>query len=422
MKKNFLFEISNEDWKGSVGDEYRKIEPEILKKYRVDKSNKLSDIENSFQFNRDLQRQRKNWWSQNADHEFFNSTKNENIVTLHGISSYGGSKYKTFKELKKDYDIFYNPTKIIKNEQSVIGIIVNKDPTIQFTPAMAFQKLIDDNIIGYGLGDVLLHFWTRRITVASLADNWSETFNLYRSFGKKPQTTGDWYKKNPDILNDIKSLKQQIQSIENDNSLKAQDKDALLQDLNTRLKELIRSQAHQRQQNFDYFDLTKSSGTRKNPISYLNSNLLQNDSEQMDKFGQGGVSAEAIGDVRTQSVLKPSELRRRQDRFGEMIVGNAKIKDVFTQTDYEIYENFIRETTHNGIIDDTIPRDKNSELFDSLMKLKFFSDYGVPCFDSKGDQLNVLLDFFTFKSVSKLDNITEMHIKKLIRRQLLKRI
>ena len=54
--------------------------------------------------------------------------------------------------------------------------------------------------------------------------------------------------------------------------------------------------------------------------------------------------------------------------------------------------------------------------------MKFFSDYGVPCFDSKGNQLNDLLDFFTFKSVSKLDNITEMHIKKLIRRQLLKRI
>lgn len=422
IKKNNLFEITQADWKGELGNQYRAIEPEVLKKYRVTKSNKLSDIENSFQFNRDLQRGRKTWWAKNADQEFFNSPNNENIVALHGISSYGTIKFKTYKELKKDYDVFYNPTKIQRNEQSTIGVILNKDTSIPFPPSKAFDDLIQNNAISYGLGDVILHFWPRRITNASSADNWSETFGLYKKLGKDAQTAAEWYQNNPDILKQINFLKQQIQGIKNIKILSDIEKEELTKNFTIKLKDLIRKQADERQKSFNYFDFTKSSGTRKNPISYLNSSLLQNDQDKMDEFNKAGVSNEAIGNTQMQSILSPNELRKSQTFFGEMLVGNAKIKDVFTQTEYVVYENFVRENTQNGVIDDTTSRNINSELFDSLLKLKFFADYGVPCFDFEGNYLNNLLDHFTFKSVLPQTQISENTIRILIRQKLLKKL
>jgi len=422
MSKNTknLFEISRSDWEGEIGDQYRAIEPEVLKKHRVTADNKLSDLDNSFQFNRDLQRGRKNWWMKNADQDYFNSTKNENIVILHGISTYGSkAKFKNFKELKKDYDSFYNPTKMIKNEQSAIGVIVNKDPSVNFTPADAFDQLIDKNRIEEGLGDVLLHFWPRRITNVSRSDNWSETFGAYKKLGQKPQTTEEWYKNNPDALEEINFLKKQIKGVKSIKILSDSEKEDLTKEFNNKLKKLIKKHSDERQKSFDYFDFTKSSGTRKNPISYINSSLLQNDEDKMDELNSL-IYLPDLEKTQNQSILKPSEINSSQKKFGEVLVGNAKIKDVFTQTKYEVYENFVKENTEKNIIDDTQPRDE--ELFDSLMKLKFFSDYGVPCFDFEGNPLNNLLDYFTFKSVSSQKKINENTIRKLIRLKLLKMI
>jgi hypothetical protein len=453
MKKEILFEISQDDWKSKIGDEYRQIEPSISKKYKIDKKSKLSDLDNSFTFNRELQRKRKNWWMKHADQNYFNSKTNENVVTLHGISTYGYTEmYKTYEDLKKDYDVFYNPTKIMKNEQSTIGIIVNKMKNT-FTPDMAFDALIDNNLIKHGLGDILLHFWPRRITNASKFDNWSETFGFYKSLNKNPQTIGDWYKNNPKALKLINDLKKKIDDVKNDDKLNEKQKENKLNYLEKQLKNEIKKQSTERQQKFNYFDLTKGSGTRKNPISYLHSTPLENDEKEIEKFENSAIGMDNIRSTKSQSILKPSEIDKKQEKFGEVLVGNAKIKNVFSKIPFKILSIFINSILDNNVIDDIQKDEKDNiknrfdnikdnenisnmsyvnnvdlkyfningfrlyihNLYDAIFKIKYFHEYNIPCFDLNGVKLNELFDGFVFKSTLEKEKINENILRKLIR-------
>ena len=195
IKQSLLNEITREDWNGPVGQELRDIlkNRQNIKRnpYKQDNDDDLflSD-KHKIEFNRSGAKSKKlkdlkNWWNENADHDFFNNkedlkNRKEKVVVIHNLTAYAYQDQKKgynsldsfIKEKEKIYKDLKN--KFQKNELSALGFINHKNLD-------AYE--ICKNKIGQDSSanplNMFFYLNPRRITHASQKDSSTDIFSDY---------------------------------------------------------------------------------------------------------------------------------------------------------------------------------------------------------------------------------------------------